>query len=69
MQFDLLSVILILFGLFTLYGVYFKPNFYWERGRIRRTREIIGDRRTGILYYVAGLLMLAVGVWGIFVGF
>lgn len=69
MRFDLLSIILILFGLFTLYGIHFKPDFYWERGRIRRTREIIGDRRTSILYYVVGLLMLVVGIWGMFVGF
>lgn len=61
---DLLDLILIVFGLFTLFGAIVRPDFYWNRGRIRRTREIMGDRNTIILYLVVGLLMLAVGAWG-----
>lgn len=64
MQPTILDVILIIFGLFTLVGVIVKPSFYWERGRIQRTRQIIGDKNTAILYYIIGGVMLVVGVMG-----
>ena len=66
MRFDLLSIVLTLYGLFTLYGVILRPNFYWERGRIRRTRELIGDNKTRALYLITGVVMFGVGIWGLF---
>ncbi|MBE2198515.1 MAG: hypothetical protein IAE79_07895 [Anaerolinea sp.] len=69
MQPTLLDIILIIFGLFTLFGVVARPGFYWERGRIRRTREIIGDKNTAIMYFVMGSIMLVIGVVGFLGGF
>jgi hypothetical protein len=63
---DVLDVILILFGLFTLYGVLAKPDFYWNRGRIRRARDLIGDKKTHNMYLFAGVLMLIFGALGAF---
>ncbi|MCP5096458.1 MAG: hypothetical protein GY943_12970 [Chloroflexi bacterium] len=61
-----IDIVLILFGMFTLYGVATKPDFYWNSRRIARTRQMIGDERTSTMYIVVGILMLGVGVWGIF---
>ena len=63
---DVLNVVLILFGLFTLYGAVFQPDFYWNRGRIRRARDLIGDEKTRIMYLVTGAIMLIVGALGAF---
>ena len=59
-----IDMILIVFDLFTLFGLIVKPGFYWERGRIRRTRQVIGDKNTAIMYYIIGGIMLAVGIMG-----
>ncbi len=63
---DLLDILLLLFGGYFLIGVIFKPSIFWERGRILRTRDIIGDQKTLILYAVLSLVMIGVGLWGSF---
>ncbi|GAB4266746.1 MAG: hypothetical protein Kow0080_08240 [Candidatus Promineifilaceae bacterium] len=60
---EILDIILIVFGIITILGVIFKPDMYWNRGRLRQTREIIGDRNTTILYLVVGIIMLGVGLY------
>ncbi|RMD51739.1 MAG: hypothetical protein D6835_02955 [Candidatus Thermofonsia bacterium] len=60
---EILDIILIVFGIITILGVIFKPDIYWNRGRLRQTREIIGDRNTTILYLVVGIIMLGVGLY------
>jgi hypothetical protein len=60
---EILDIILIVFGIITILGVIFKPDIYWNRGRLRQTREIIGDRNTAILYLVVGIIMLGVGLY------
>lgn len=66
---SLIDIILMLGGLYVLYGVTAKPAIFWERGRILRTRQIIGDRNTIIMYLIVGLVMMGVGVWGATIGF
>lgn len=63
---DILDILLLLFGGYYLVGVIFKPAIFWERGRIVRTRDIIGDQKTLLMYGALAVLMLAVGVWGSF---
>lgn len=65
---SLIDYLLIAIGLYFFYGVAFKPGFFWERGRIARTRSIIGDRNTTILYIVLAILMLGVGIYGAYGG-
>lgn len=60
---EILDIILIVFGIITILGMIFKPDIYWNRGRMMRTREIIGDRNTTILYLVMGVIMLGVGFY------
>lgn len=66
MQPDILDILLLLFGGYFLVGVIFKPAIFWERGRIPRTREIIGDQKTIIMYVVLAMVMIGVGLWGSF---
>jgi hypothetical protein len=63
---DILDILLLLFGGYFLVGVIFKPSIFWERGRILRTRNIIGDQKTLIMYGVLSLVMIGVGLWGSF---
>jgi hypothetical protein len=63
---DILDILLLLFGSYFLVGVIFKPGIFWERGRILRTRDTIGDQKTLIMYAVLSLVMIGVGLWGSF---
>lgn len=65
MQPGLLEIILIIWGAYYLVGVIFKPAFFWERGRILRTRSIIGDQKTLLLYTILAFVMIAVAIFGI----
>ncbi len=64
MQPDLLDLLLLLLGGYYLIGVILKPNIFWERGRILRTRNVLGDQKTLIMYAVLAVILIAVGFWG-----
>ena len=66
MQFDLLSVILILLGILTILGIYFKPRFYWESKRLRRARKLVGDRQVIITYNILAVIMIVLGFLGLY---
>ncbi len=66
MQPDILDILLLLLGGYYLYGVLVKPAFFWERGRILRTRDIIGDQKTLIMYASLAVIMIGIGLWGSF---
>lgn len=61
---ELIDIVLIAAGIYTLLGVFLKFDFFWNSGRILRTRDVIGDQRTVILYIVVGFMLLGVGIWG-----
>jgi len=63
MQPDLLDILLLLFGGYYLFSVIFKPAVFWESRRIVRTRDIIGDQKTLIMYGALGILMIGLGLW------
>ncbi|MCB9007419.1 MAG: hypothetical protein H6656_08680 [Ardenticatenaceae bacterium] len=63
MQPDLLDILLFLFGGYYLVSVIFKPAIFWKSGRIVRTRDIMGDQKTLIMYGALGVLMIGLGVW------
>ena len=60
------DVVVLLAGAYTFYGVAFKPMIFWERGRILRTRNLIGDQKTEIMYYVTAVILLGLGIWNIY---
>lgn len=57
-----LDVIIIFYGLGILIVNFVKPDWYWNYGRMKRRRELIGDEKTSRMYYVIGAVMLAVGI-------
>ena len=61
---ELLDMIIIAAGVYVLAGISIKFDFFWNRGRILRTRTIMGDRNTVIMYIIVGLILLGVGIWG-----
>ena len=63
MQPDLLDILLLLFGSYYVFSVFFKPAIFWESRRILRTRDIIGDQKTLIMYGALGVVMVGIGLW------
>lgn len=64
MSASLIDIVILLIGLYFVYGVMFKPAIFWERGRIVRTRSVMGDRGTLIMYGILGAVMVVVGIIG-----
>ena len=61
---NVIDTVLIVYGLYTLYGMTAKPDFYWQSRRIQRTRQIMGDKRTVQMYYAIAALTIVVGILG-----
>lgn len=61
---NILDILILLIGLYFLYGVWQKPAIFWERGRIQRTRRVLGDQSTLWMYGILGAIMTVVGVIG-----
>ena len=59
-----IDIILLLVGIYILAGVTIKFDFFWNRGRILRTRNTIGDRNTTIMYIIVGIVVIGVSIWG-----
>lgn len=60
---DILDILLLLFGGYYLFSVTFKPAIFWQSRRIMRTRDILGDQKTLIMYGALGVLMIGLGIW------
>ncbi len=60
---DILDILLLLFGGYYLFSVIFKPAIFWQSRRIVRTRDILGDQKTLIMYGALGVLMMGLGIW------
>ena len=61
---SLINIIILLIGLYFVYGVMFKPAIFWERERIQRTRRVVGDNGTLWMYGILGSMMAIVGILG-----
>lgn len=61
MSFQIYSYVFILLGLFTIWGTLAKPAFFWESRKAERTRRLIGDGPTMILYLAIGGICTLVG--------
>lgn len=57
-----MEIIFILIGIFTLVCTYFKPDFYWESRKAKRTRALLGDTITSIIYYIIGVSVCVFGI-------
>lgn len=63
----ILNSLILAYGLYTLFGVYFKPDFYWNSRRLTRARERVGEQTTIRMYTGVGLFMIAVALWAFFI--
>ncbi len=59
-----MGIVLVLVGVFALYGTFFKPSFYWENRKARRLRNLIGDKATSVVYYIIGMVAVVIGLLG-----
>lgn len=66
---NILDIVILLLGLYFLYGVWQKPKIFWEGRRIRRTRNVLGDEVTFWMYAIMGVIMTAVGIGGAYGAF
>ena len=58
------DILVFVIGVAILIGLAIRPAFWWNRGRMKFTRERIGDRNTFIIYFVLAVVMVAVAIWG-----
>ncbi len=54
---------LIVFGIFTIAGAYWKPWWYWEHRGGWLARWILGDRLARIFFFAIGVAMLFTGLF------
>ncbi|ADO82954.1 conserved hypothetical protein [Ilyobacter polytropus DSM 2926] len=57
-------MILLFLGIFTLVCTFYKPSFYWESRKAKSMRKLIGDSGTTALYYLIGLSVSVIGIFG-----
>ena len=57
----ILDIILIAYGAYTLFGLLFKPDFYWNGKLLTRAREAMGDTLAQVVYLIIAFACLALG--------
>ena len=63
---DTLTIIayaLILYGVFTLYIAYFKPNAIWNLGKIQGFVQLLSEKGTGIFFSIVGIGTIVGGIF------
>lgn len=58
------DIFMVLFGSYLLYGVLFKPDFFWERRRMKLRRSVLGDKGTFRMYLILSIVMITIGLIG-----
>ncbi|MEM7111349.1 MAG: hypothetical protein AAF614_02885 [Chloroflexota bacterium] len=58
--------IILLYGLYTLFGILVKPDFYWESKRLQMRRERVGDQTVVRMYLFLAVLMIGLGAYQLF---
>lgn len=62
MSFEVYGYLFIAVGLFTLWGALAKPAFFWSSRRAERTRKLLGENGTMLLYLILGSAFVVVGI-------
>ena len=58
--------IILLYGLYTLFGILVKPDFYWESKRLQMRRERVGDQTVVRMYLILAVFMIGLGAYQLF---
>lgn len=62
MSFEIYGYLFIAVGLFTIWGALAKPAFFWSSRKAERTRKLLGDGGSMLLYILLGGGLSLVGV-------
>ena len=62
MSFEIYNYVLIVLGLFMVWGVLAKPVFYWDSRRVTLFREMVGDTIAVVVDVVIGCLLAGAGL-------
>lgn len=62
MSFQVYGYLFIVVGLFILWGVLAKPAFFWSSRKAERTRKLLGEGGTMVLYLILGTALAVVGI-------
>ena len=62
MSFEVYGYLFIAVGLFTLWGALAKPAFFWSSRNAERTRKLLGEGGTMLLYLILGAALVVVGI-------
>ncbi|MBU5677686.1 hypothetical protein KQI88_14795 [Alkaliphilus sp. MSJ-5] len=54
--------ILVFIGIYFIYGVIRKPNFFWESKGTIRIRNVFGDNRARSFYILIGSFLIMLGI-------
>ncbi len=65
MSFEVYGYLFIAVGLFILWGVLAKPTFFWSSRIAERTRKLLGEAGTMILYLILGAALVVVGIFSV----
>jgi formate-dependent nitrite reductase membrane component NrfD len=57
------AVVLIVLGLLVLVMALTRPAFFWNRGRSRTYRGMIGDKGALVLYLLTAFIVLGLGIY------
>ncbi|MCA9963826.1 MAG: hypothetical protein KC423_06280 [Anaerolineales bacterium] len=63
----ILNSLILAYGIYTLFGIAFKPDFYWNSPRLTRARNLVGDKTTVWMYAFVGVVMIGVALWAFFI--
>lgn len=61
----ILEYILIVYGIYTIIGVTFKPDFYWNGRAFSRMRSAVGDNLARVVYLILALACIGLGALNI----
>lgn len=62
MSFRIYGYLFIAVGLFTIWGALAKPAFFWSSRKAERTRKLLGEGGTMLLYLILGGALSLVGI-------
>ena len=57
------EIILYIFALYPILVGIFTPEIFWNTSRTRRTRKLLGDTLTRIVYVILGIGIIIVGIY------
>lgn len=68
MRETLLSIFLVIAGIFSMGGAYFEWGFFFNYKKVKRLVEVLGKKGARIVYFVLGVILVLVGAVSLITG-